>query len=347
MKTFVATIAAAVLATALAGTLAADEVRLRDGTVYRGKVLSADSQTVVIRVYEDLSEQRIPTALVQRAQRGPDLFEQYERKLAAAGDKANSWYELAGWCRRGGLIEYARQAYEKTIELDPEHRGARSALGYVKVKDEWVIKEPSQTPEARYFKTQVIALDLWATYPGDATRDQLAAFGNRVREASKYSWRMSQEQLYVRSVVVEDKCSPGQGHLMIAEGTWNSYRIRQGVYGEAGSTGVHIAGQMLAYTFFHESMHWLMGIPDEYDPQGMPACPPCVMSANPSADALCDPASHVGQGASCWERLVANAPKVGDGRYRRKDGELWQVKYPNPNAGKFELPETEVKIRDK
>jgi hypothetical protein len=183
-------------------------------------------------------------------------------------------------------------------------------------------------------------LELHATYPEDATGAQLIQFGERVKEASKYAWRLTQGQMCVKKVIVEDKARCGD--LRIARDTWHSYKIRPGAYGQS-SNGSHIdiAGKMLGYTFLHEMMHCIFWIADEYQPK----CTPCIMSADPRADKLCDMDDHVGDDLSCWEKLVNSAPKAS---FRgRSKGDCWRLRYPNPYKDFMKCPATHVVIRDK
>ncbi len=64
---------------------------------------------------------------------------EYEEKLKKA-KTANDFYNLGRWCEKNDLEEEAKQAYEKAIKLNPNHRNARKKLGYVKRKGEWVKK---------------------------------------------------------------------------------------------------------------------------------------------------------------------------------------------------------------
>ena len=51
---------------------------------------------------------------------------------------AGGHYELGLWCDRKGLPDEARLEFEKVVALDPDHEGARHALGYVRHRDRWL-----------------------------------------------------------------------------------------------------------------------------------------------------------------------------------------------------------------
>jgi hypothetical protein len=66
-----------------------------------------------------------------------DLLEQYEQKWLMAPQNAKGQYDLGKWCEQHRLKEQAMQAYERSIEIDPEFEPARKALGHKKVLGRW------------------------------------------------------------------------------------------------------------------------------------------------------------------------------------------------------------------
>ena len=57
-------------------------------------------------------------------------------------DVAGQW-AVAEWCREHGLDRQRRQHLQRILELEPDHLGARRALGYSQVSGRWVTREES------------------------------------------------------------------------------------------------------------------------------------------------------------------------------------------------------------
>jgi hypothetical protein len=66
----------------------------------------------------------------------------YEERLAGLPpEDAEARFALALWCRRQGLAREMEAGLREVLKLDPEHAGARAALGFEKVSDRWVAGE--------------------------------------------------------------------------------------------------------------------------------------------------------------------------------------------------------------
>lgn len=64
--------------------------------------------------------------------------ETYDERVAATDAKdAQAVFELAGWCKQQRMHTRAQQHYKQVIAIDPDHQGAREALGFVRVGDRW------------------------------------------------------------------------------------------------------------------------------------------------------------------------------------------------------------------
>lgn len=79
-------------------------------------------------------------------------------------DTADGHWQLAEWCLKNRLLDQRRVHLERTIELDPEHEAARSALGYRKVQGTWMTRDEEMAArgmilyKGRYRTQQEIAL---------------------------------------------------------------------------------------------------------------------------------------------------------------------------------------------
>lgn len=67
-------------------------------------------------------------------------------------DDASAWLRLGNWCRKNKLDKEAKEAFEKTVELDPENPDARRNLGQVKEKGQW--QDAASVGKARWAKVK-------------------------------------------------------------------------------------------------------------------------------------------------------------------------------------------------
>jgi len=59
------------------------------------------------------------------------LIAEYVKRLGGISPRdAEGFYQLGRWCKESGLAQKAVLMYERAIRIDPDHPGARSALGY-------------------------------------------------------------------------------------------------------------------------------------------------------------------------------------------------------------------------
>jgi hypothetical protein len=70
----------------------------------------------------------------------PDERE-YEKIRFTFPDTVEAQWKLAEWCREKGLSQQRTDHLERVIELDPDHKQARAALGYSHFEGRWVRRE--------------------------------------------------------------------------------------------------------------------------------------------------------------------------------------------------------------
>ncbi len=144
------TLAAAPLALALlAGPAFADEILLKNGRSLEGKVTEAGDMVVFEKAGLRMEMRRDEVSEIRRT---PSPKEEYAKRAAAldaykasAGreekakkaDDAESRHRLGLWCATKGLKDEAKAEQEKAVALDPDHAGARRALGFVKTETGW------------------------------------------------------------------------------------------------------------------------------------------------------------------------------------------------------------------
>jgi len=146
---------------ALIRPLPADTVVMRDGRKYVGKItkeIGADWVQFTTRngkrytlKREDIArhvkgDQYVPSSVSPAGLEdagGADspLITEYKDRLNKIQDPdPKAHFELAEWCARTGLKKTAYKEYEKTLELDKDHAGARKALGYYKIETDGQIQ---------------------------------------------------------------------------------------------------------------------------------------------------------------------------------------------------------------
>lgn len=118
----------------LALPAAADEVLLKNGAILTG-VVREDGDKVVLEL--DFGTMTFSKGEVRSVKKTGDSIKEYEQKLAAATD-AKSYYEVAMWAREKGLTSRGNDLLRKVLSLDPDHEGARKALGFQKIDGKWL-----------------------------------------------------------------------------------------------------------------------------------------------------------------------------------------------------------------
>ncbi len=68
---------------------------------------------------------------------------EYEKIRGDFEDTAADQWNLAEWCRQNRLREQRTTHLKRCIELDPDHTGARLALGYTRIDNQWKTQEES------------------------------------------------------------------------------------------------------------------------------------------------------------------------------------------------------------
>ena len=146
---------------ALLSVASADTVLLKNGLSVHGKVVEKKD---FVEVSSNGRTWRFDRAKVKEIRLGESLPEEYARRKGELGaSDAEGWFRLALWARERRLPQ-AREAYERVIGIDPDHRAARRELGYEKVGDRWV-----KGDEAKRSKGFVLCGGVWML-PEEADR---------------------------------------------------------------------------------------------------------------------------------------------------------------------------------
>jgi len=115
---------------------AADDVILDDGRVLSGKVVDEGKRYTVVDRDRKFA---VPKENVVKLISKPSFMDHYEARLKQLPfDDAEAIFEFGRWLAKNEWPSRAGRAYEEVLELDPDHRGARRALGYKLFEGEWV-----------------------------------------------------------------------------------------------------------------------------------------------------------------------------------------------------------------
>jgi len=121
-----------------AGHLSALEVLLYNGQRYAGEV-RLNPDTVFVKV--DKTTYKVPRGSVKAIKLfGAEQLE-YERRKAQLVETAETHFAFARWLESKFQYAEAENYYQSTIQLDPEHKEAREALGYKREDGKWVLSE--------------------------------------------------------------------------------------------------------------------------------------------------------------------------------------------------------------
>ncbi|HXX92907.1 MAG TPA: hypothetical protein VEN81_04690 [Planctomycetota bacterium] len=131
MKSFLRVLA---LSLPLAGGAAADELVLKNGAALSGVVREEGDKVVLVL---DFGTMTFPRSEVRSIRKTEDPLTELVEKLRTAKD-AKGYFEVALWAREKGLDTRANDILRKVIALDPDHEGARKALGFQKIDGRWL-----------------------------------------------------------------------------------------------------------------------------------------------------------------------------------------------------------------
>ena len=128
-----------VVPAALGSAALADVVHLKNGQRLEGVAVESGEQ---VAIRSAVGELRIPATLVERIERGESLEDQAIRRLdRLRPNDVQGRLDLAMELDAAGANTLSRRILADVLALDPDHPGARRALGYVRCDDEWLTKD--------------------------------------------------------------------------------------------------------------------------------------------------------------------------------------------------------------
>ena len=117
----------------------ADEVKLKDGRILSGQVVRKGSK---VYVSDRDAKYVLKGSEIEKIEAKKSFMDEFDKRLAALeDDDSEAIYEFGLWLEENEWATRAQRAYERVIEIDEDHRGARRKLGYKLFEGEWVSPE--------------------------------------------------------------------------------------------------------------------------------------------------------------------------------------------------------------
>jgi hypothetical protein len=126
----------------LAAPARADEVFLKGGSSFSGRIVEQTDAMVTMDIGDGVVG--IPAARIDRIVKGHSPLDEYDaRAKALKPNDIEGWRTLGRWAAQQGLQAQARKAYQNVMGMAPADAEARQALGYVQVNGQWMTEEES------------------------------------------------------------------------------------------------------------------------------------------------------------------------------------------------------------
>jgi hypothetical protein len=124
------------------GPLLADEVFLKGGGKFTGRITAQDEERITV----DIGDGSIGFSMerVDHIVKGLAPLDEYDARASKLGPQdVDGWRTLAQWATSKGLSRQSRLAYDKVLAVAPDDAAARQALGFVQFEGRWLTEEES------------------------------------------------------------------------------------------------------------------------------------------------------------------------------------------------------------
>ena len=139
-----------VLAVAWVATAAlGDALHLKDGRILKGRVERSGD---VVRLYMEYGTLKYTIDEIDHIEYEPRYDQEYRERLQNIDPaQPDELFALSTWCSKHALPDERDQLLHKVLALDPDHKGAREALGYVRVGGTWTtVRAALRSADALY-----------------------------------------------------------------------------------------------------------------------------------------------------------------------------------------------------
>jgi hypothetical protein len=247
-------------------TAIADVVTLKDNSVLQGEVIDEGKTLLIKGKYGSI---RVDKSKVIDWKNSSPQDDAFKKKKAQLGDKtADARYRLGVWARGKRMDSNAQQSFESVLLLNPDHPGARAALGYVKHQGIWLTQADKARMEGKVkYRGRWITLDEKADIMKNARlakekkeKDKIAQIArkklrrNLAREKNSSNRSRRQAQPRVRHYDPDRTRLLDNYYGPYYPGPVSGYRLASGAYGNPYFLGPRafplyrgIAGRGLTY----------------------------------------------------------------------------------------------------
>lgn len=129
----------------------ADKIILKNGNELEGKILEKTENSVRFEFANGTrkGEMTLPQSSVKKiiytiSTSNDEILADYKKQLTQVEkNSADAWYKLGLWCKKRSikLAVEEKNAYRKSIEINPSHTNSRLALGYQIYKGKWMTED--------------------------------------------------------------------------------------------------------------------------------------------------------------------------------------------------------------
>ncbi len=121
----------------------ADRFLLVNGGQIEGRLLNPDESSRENYIVETREGARVVLTVdqVEAVEKLSPAEQKYLEILPRMPNTVEGLWKMAEWCREAGLTAEREIHLEQLLQLDPNHKGARLALGYTNVDGKWVRPE--------------------------------------------------------------------------------------------------------------------------------------------------------------------------------------------------------------
>jgi hypothetical protein len=125
---------------AAAAAASADEIYLKSGGQFSGRIISRTAASVEMDI--GAGQIGVPMSSVLRIEEGHSALQEYHDRAGrlGAGD-VEGWLALGSWASAQGLGTQAREAWSRALHAAPDDPRPHAALGHVLVDGRWLTED--------------------------------------------------------------------------------------------------------------------------------------------------------------------------------------------------------------
>lgn len=131
---------AAVIALSL--TVSGEIIHLKSGGKLTGRIVRETEKEVHIQTKYGL--QKIERSRIDKIEKEEAAEGYQERRAKIKPRDAEGHYKLGMWCKENGQDANAVREFKEALRYNPDHKGARKELGYLRYAGKWIAPEQKQ-----------------------------------------------------------------------------------------------------------------------------------------------------------------------------------------------------------